>query len=87
MQGVFYINILEFVAAKIKIYITLKILQVDNMEGGLKMQCFTDRSSAIGSMHHSTFNPIRDKSYDNLANILARYMTDFKSSFIYKQTK
>ena len=87
MQGVFYLNILELISAKIKVYITLKVLQVDNMEGGIKMQWFTDRSSALVWMHHSTFNPIRDKAHDEVENILARYMTDFKSSFIHKQTK
>ena len=38
-------------------------------------------------MHHSTFNPIRDKAHEKVARILARDMMDFKSAFVYQHIK
>ena len=44
------------------------------MEDINKMHYFIDRSSVLGLMKHSTFNPIRDNSNDKVARSLARYM-------------
>ena len=72
MQGIFSLDILEFIAAKIKIFITLEVLQVDKMEDVIKMHCFIDSSSALFWMQHSNFNTIRDKAHDKLERSLAR---------------
>ena len=49
------------------------------MEDEIKIHFFTDRSSALGWMHHSKFYPIRDKSYDEVERNLDIDMMDFKS--------
>ena len=72
MKRIFSLNLLEFIAAKITIYITLKVLQVENKEYGIKIKCFTDISRSIGWMHHSTFNLIRDKAHDEVESIISR---------------
>ena len=87
MQGIFFLSILELIAAKITIYITLKVLQVKKMEYGIKMHYFTYSSGALGCMYHSTFNSIRDKAHDKVARILARDMLEFKSSFGFQHIK
>ena len=81
------LNLLEFIASKATIYIKLKLLQVENMEYWIKMHFFTDISSALGCMHHSIFNSIRDKYHDKVEMSLARYVMDFKSSVIYQNIK
>jgi hypothetical protein len=69
MRGKASINFLEFLAAIITIELTLTYDTHNNHN--THIMAFTDNSSALGWMYHSTFNPVKDKGHDQLARYLA----------------
>ena len=63
------INLLEFIAAIITIQLSLK--HDDHTHCNQKhIFTFTDSSSAMGWMHHSTFNPVKNLQHDEVARYL-----------------
>ena len=84
LLGKLSINLLEFIAAIVTIYMSLKILKINESEKGIKLLSFTDSSSALGWLHHSTFNPVENPLHDKSARFLAHMMIDNNSS-LYSQ--
>ena len=77
--GVFTINLLEFIAAIITIYMI-----IEKHGTNRKILAFTDSSSALGWMHHSTFNPNTHLSHDSAARKLAEILIT-NDSALYSQ--
>jgi hypothetical protein len=69
LRGKASINFLEFLAAIITIELSLQNDTHNNEQ--IHIMAFTDNSSALGWMYHSTFNPVKDKGHDKLARYLA----------------
>ena len=65
LQGIFSINLLEFIAAMVKIWIILL-----NKPRNKRILCFTDSSSDLGWSYHSTFNPVPHLLHDKVARHL-----------------
>jgi hypothetical protein len=65
MQGIFSINVLEFLAAAITIYMVLR-----EKGSNRKVLAFTDSSSALGWMHKASFNDDQE-THDDVARFLA----------------
>ena len=57
----FSINLLEFIAALVNIWPILY-----NKPRNKRILCFTDNLSALGWLHHSTFNPVTQPLHDNI---------------------
>ena len=79
LQGFFTINVLEFMAAIINIWLLLI-----RSGKGLKIMNWTDSSSALGWLHHSTFNPVTHPVHDTIARHLANILLDHDST-LYSQ--
>ena len=58
-------NLLEFLASAVTIYMT--ILQLGQ---GSHILTFTDSSSALGWMHKASFDPVNAESHDAVARCL-----------------
>ena len=69
LQGIFTINLLEFIAAIITIHMVIQ-----QHGKSRKILAFTDSSSASGWMHHSTFNIKTHQSHDIAARKLAEIL-------------
>jgi hypothetical protein len=69
LRGKTSINFLEFLAAIITIELSLQ--HDTHTTTNAHIMAFTDNSSALGWMYHSTFNPVKDKNHDKLARHLA----------------
>ena len=76
----FSINLLEFIAARITIKMTLLLLNLESLPNGIHICGFTDSSSALGWMHHSTFDPVKYPSHDIVARQLAMDLISSRSS-------
>ena len=64
------INLLEFIAAIITIQMT--IFHDDHSHtNNIHILAFTDSSSALGWLYHSTFNPVKNHQHDNVARYLS----------------
>ena len=74
------INLLEFIAATVTIEFSLKALNTKNSEKGIRIMCLTDNSSALGWLHHSTFNPVEHPMHDVVARRLATQLLSHNSS-------
>jgi hypothetical protein len=72
------INFLEFLAAIITIKLSLLYDTHDTVHPHIL--AFTDSSSALGWMYHSTFNPVKDTMHDTLARHLARHLFDHRAT-------
>ena len=68
--GVFFINLLEFIAAAITIYLTIK-----TEDGPQKLLSFTDSSSALGWIYKASFNTSHPV-HDTVARWLAKIMIE-----------
>ena len=79
LHGIFTINLLEFMAAIINIWLLLQ-----RTKKGLKIMNWTDSSSALGWLHHSTFNPVTQPMHDIIARHLANILLDHDST-LYSQ--
>ena len=79
LQGIFTINLLEFISAIITIYTVIQ-----KHGPNRKILAFTDSSSALGWMHHSTFNLTTHLSHDSAARKLAEILMD-NDSALYSQ--
>ena len=79
LQGVFTINLLEFIAS-----VTLIEMIINKNRGNQRLLCFTDSSSALGWMHHSSFNPRQYPMHDRTARRLATICLENYSS-LYSQ--
>ena len=79
LQGIFTINLLEFLAAVVNIWIVIRSPTKER-----KILSFTDSSSALGWLHHSTFNPITHPIHDNIARHLAKIFIEADST-LYSQ--
>ncbi|MCH2242754.1 MAG: hypothetical protein MK041_12705 [Aquabacterium sp.] len=79
LQGIFTINLLEFIAAIITIYMV-----IHKHGSNRKILAFTDSSSALGWMYHSTFNPTTHVAHDSAARKLAEILMD-NDSALYSQ--
>ena len=66
LHGVFTINLLEFIAAVVNIWMVVRDGLPDK-----KILCYTDSSSALGWLYHSTFNPVTQPLHDQVARHLA----------------
>ena len=58
-------------ASIITIHLSLTLLQIKDCTRGLRLLSFTDSSSALGWLHHSTFNPVQNPLHDEAARFLA----------------
>ena len=72
LQGKASINFLEFLAAIITIM--LSITNDTHTTSHPHILAFTDNSSALGWMHHSTFDPVNNPQHDDLARHLASFL-------------
>ena len=72
LQGKASINFLEFLAAIITIM--LSITNDTHSTSHPHILAFTDNSSALGWMHHSTFDPVNNPQHDDLARHLASFL-------------
>ena len=72
------INLLEFMAAIITIQLSLD--HDDHHTEHKHILAFTDNSSALGWMYHSTFNPIENPQHDTTARYLAMLLLDAEAS-------
>ena len=72
LQGRASINFLEFLAAVITI--KLSITDDNHETSHPHILAFTDNSSALGWMHHSTFDPVNNPQHDDLARDLATFL-------------
>ena len=79
LQGIFTINLLEFISAIITIYMVIQKHGTNR-----KILAFTDSSSALGWMHHSTFNPTTHIAHDTAARKLAKILIRNESA-LYSQ--
>jgi len=68
--GVFSINLLEFIAAAITIYLTIQ-----TEDGPQKLLSFTDSSSALGWLYKASFNTSHPV-HDAVARWLAKFMIE-----------
>ena len=66
LLGVFTINLLEFIAAVVNVWMVVRDGLPDK-----KILCFTDSSSALGWLYHSIFNPVTQPLHDRVARQLA----------------
>ena len=74
------INLLEFIAACVTAEFTLKALTTTNSTRGIRVMSLTDNSSALGWLHHSTFNPVENPMHDVVARRLATQLFSHNSS-------
>ena len=72
------INLLEFIGAIVTIHLSLTA--DTHLSAFPHILAFTDSSSALGWMHHSTFNPVKDPNHDNTARYLARLLFKHEAS-------
>ena len=72
------INLLEFIGAIVTIHLSLT--QDKHHSSYPHILAFTDSSSALGWMHHSTFNPVKDPNHDKTARYLARMLFKYEAS-------
>ena len=72
------INLLEFIGAIVTIHLSLK--RDTHKSDYPHILAFTDSSSALGWMHHSTFNPVKDPNHDKTARYLARLLFENEAS-------
>ena len=63
---------------------TFDILGINRTSNIIQICSFTDRSSALDRMHHSTFDPIKLSSYDKVARQLTSDLLGATSS-LYSQ--
>ena len=66
MLGLFSINLLEFIAAVVKIWLLLL-----RCPRGRTILNFTDNSSALGWLYKASFNPVTHAAHDTVARHLA----------------
>ena len=67
--GYFTINLLEFIASAITIDMILRYDTKKNED--IHILAITDSSSAMGWLHHSTFDPVNNKNHDKVARWMA----------------
>jgi hypothetical protein len=72
------INYLEFMAAIITV--ELSITYDSHASTHPHILAFTDNSSALGWMYHSTFNPVQHRHHDDMARHLARLLFNTEST-------
>ena len=72
-------NLLEFLAPAVTIYMT--ILQLGQ---GSHILAFIDSSSALGWMHKASFDPVNAESHDAVAGWLGWVLVSHKTS-LYSQ--
>ena len=72
------INLLEFLAAILTIKISIE--QDDHKSKFPHILAFTDNSSAVGWLYHSTFNPVANKQHDTIARYFAKLLFLSKST-------
>ena len=71
LQGLFTINLLEFIA----VVVNIKLILLDKPRNK-RILCFTESSSALGWLHHSTFNPVTHPLHSTVTRHLARSLLD-----------
>ena len=85
MQTSMHINLLEFIAYTIGIW--LEILDHQNQEGKyLKIKALTNNSSAVGWLYKSNFNYRNQGPHDSVARKLASLLLNSNSSVTAQQT-
>ena len=81
MRGFFSINVLELIAARITLRLTLDWLQADETcPTGIKIHCLTDNSSALSWMRKSCFDPSDGTPHDKIARTLTMDLLHFDCS-------
>jgi hypothetical protein len=78
LRGRASINFLEFLAAIITIQLSLE--EDTHATHNPHILAFTDNSSALGWLYHSTFNPVANPKHDELARYLATMLFDNAAS-------
>lgn len=68
LQGLFSINLLEFIASKLTIQFAIHWRKDKKIPH--QILAFTDSSSALGWLFHSTFDPIKQPMHDKVARDL-----------------
>ena len=67
LYGVLILNLLEILASETTIYIIIQQLgQVSHIIS------FIDSSVALGWMHNSSFNPVKEEPHDKVAQCMGR---------------
>ena len=66
---------------------TLLLLNLESLPNGIHICGFTDSSSALGWMHHSTFDPVKYPSHDIVARQLAMDLISSRSSLFSQHIK
>ena len=79
LKGIFTINLLEFIAAVINIWMT-----IIHKGKGRKILNFTDSSSALGWLYKSSFDPTKEILHNSVTRHLARLQINSHSS-LYSQ--
>ena len=78
LRGRASINVLEFLAAIVTIELSLK--EDKHRNNHPHILAFTDNSSALGWMFHSTFNPQTHPHHDTMARHLARILFNHEAT-------
>ena len=73
LQVLFSINLLELIATIVNTWLILY-----NRPQNKKILCFTDSSSALGWLYHSTFNPVPQPLHNKIVRRLARTLLNNK---------
>ena len=81
LQGIFSINLLEFIAAILTIKMVIRNKRKDSV---LKILSLTDSSSALGWMYKSSFNPLNYPLHDVVARHMATNLMENNTS-LYSQ--
>ena len=79
-----HINLLEFIACTIGIWLEIKRKPYE--DSFLKVKALTDNSSAVGWLYKSSFNPRTHKLHDMVARKLAKLLLDSNSNICSQHT-
>ena len=78
MTALCHINLLEFIASLIGIW--LETLEADSEQKQKRIRVHTDNSSAVGWLHKSNFHPKTQPGHDKTARQLARLLIHSETS-------
>ena len=79
------INLLEFMAAIVTI--EMSIIYDHHATTSPHILAYTDSSSALGWLYHSTFNPVQNPCHDDVARYLARLLFQKEASLYSEHIK
>jgi hypothetical protein len=80
LQGLFSINLLEFVGS----YIGVVVAAQHHPTKYLRIMAYTDSSSALGWLYKASFNPVTQEAHNHVARTLARFLINNEMS-LYSQ--